>query len=34
MAGRPERLYFTDDDEADRLLAESPLALLLGFILD
>jgi len=34
MAGRPERLYFTDDDEADRLLAESPLALLLGFVLD
>ena len=30
----PERLHFTDDDEADRLLAASPLALLIGFVLD
>lgn len=31
---RPERLHFTGDEEADRLLAESPLALLVGFVLD
>ena len=30
----PERLYFTGNDEADRLLAEEPLALLIGFALD
>ena len=30
----PDRLHFTGDDEADRLLAESPLALLIGFCLD
>lgn len=29
-----ERLHFTGDDEADRLLAEDPLALLIGFALD
>jgi uncharacterized HhH-GPD family protein len=29
-----ERLYFTGDDEADRLLAEDPAALLYGFALD
>jgi uncharacterized HhH-GPD family protein len=34
MNGKPDRLYFTDDDEADRLLAENPLALLIGFVLD
>jgi uncharacterized HhH-GPD family protein len=34
MATRPERLNFTDDEEADRLLAENPLALLIGFVLD
>ena len=36
MAGsaRPDRLHFTGDDEADRLLAEEPLALLVGFVLD
>jgi uncharacterized HhH-GPD family protein len=28
------RLYFTGDDEADRLLVEEPLALLVGFVLD
>jgi uncharacterized HhH-GPD family protein len=30
----PERLYFTDDDEANELLAREPLALLIGFALD
>ncbi|MEP6469708.1 MAG: HhH-GPD-type base excision DNA repair protein [Chloroflexota bacterium] len=30
----PERLYFTGDDAADRLLASDPLALLIGFALD
>jgi uncharacterized HhH-GPD family protein len=30
----PERLYFTGNDEADRLLAKEPLALLIGFALD
>jgi uncharacterized HhH-GPD family protein len=30
----PDALYFTGDDEADRLLAEEPLALLIGFVLD
>lgn len=29
-----DRLYFTGDDEADRLLAREPLALLIGFALD
>jgi uncharacterized HhH-GPD family protein len=31
---RPDRLPFTGDDQADRLLAEEPLALLVGFVLD
>jgi uncharacterized HhH-GPD family protein len=31
---RPTYLHFTGDDEADRLLAEEPLALLVGFVLD
>ena len=30
----PDRLHFTGNDEADRLLAEEPLALLIGFALD
>lgn len=30
----PDRLHFTGDDEADRLIAEDPLALLIGFALD
>ena len=30
----PERLHFTGDDEADRLLVTDPLALLIGFALD
>jgi uncharacterized HhH-GPD family protein len=29
-----DRLHFTGDDEADRLLAREPLALLIGFALD
>src|SRR5436305_1725280 len=33
MAG-PDRLYFTEDDEANRLIAEDPFALLVGFALD
>ena len=31
---RPKALHFTDDDEANRLLAEDPFALLVGFALD
>ena len=30
----PDRLHFTGDDDADRLLAEEPMALLIGFALD
>ena len=30
----PERLYFTDSDEANELIASNPLALLIGFVLD
>ena len=30
----PEALYFTGNDEADRLLADDPMALLIGFALD
>jgi len=30
----PEALYFTDSNEANRLLASDPLALLIGFALD
>jgi uncharacterized HhH-GPD family protein len=30
----PEALWFTDDEEASRLLAEDPFALLVGFALD
>jgi uncharacterized HhH-GPD family protein len=30
----PRALHFTGDEEADRLLAEEPLALLIGFVLD
>jgi uncharacterized HhH-GPD family protein len=33
-ATAPERLPFTGDDEADRLIAADPLALLIGFVLD
>jgi hypothetical protein len=31
---RPTHFYFTGDDEADGFLAEEPLALLVGFVLD
>jgi uncharacterized HhH-GPD family protein len=35
MAGRkPTAIHFTDSDEANRLLASDPLALLVGFALD
>ena len=30
----PEALHFTGNDEADRLIAQDPLALLIGFALD
>jgi uncharacterized HhH-GPD family protein len=30
----PDRLHFTGNDEADRLLVEEPMALLIGFALD
>jgi len=30
----PERLYFTDSDEANALIAKDPMALLIGFALD
>jgi uncharacterized HhH-GPD family protein len=30
----PDRLYFTEDDEANALLAREPMALLIGFALD
>ena len=30
----PDRIYFTDDDDANRLLASDPMALLIGMVLD
>jgi len=30
----PDRLYFTDSDEANALIAQNPMALLVGFALD
>jgi len=30
----PDRLYFTDSDEANELIAQDPMALLIGFALD
>jgi uncharacterized HhH-GPD family protein len=30
----PDRLYFTDSDEANALIASDPLALVVGFVLD
>jgi uncharacterized HhH-GPD family protein len=30
----PDRLHFTGDEDADRLIAEEPMALLIGFALD
>src|SRR5206468_4227006 len=34
IGGVPERLYFTDSDEANALIASDPMALLIGFALD
>jgi uncharacterized HhH-GPD family protein len=34
VAAKPEALYFTEDDDANRLLADDPFALLVGFALD
>jgi len=34
VAAAPDRLYFTDDDGANELLAREPMALLIGFALD
>jgi uncharacterized HhH-GPD family protein len=31
---KPERLHYTGNDEADRLIAKEPFALLMGFALD
>ena len=31
---RPRRLHYTGDDEANALIAQEPLALLIGFVLD
>src|SRR5256885_16996033 len=31
---KPDRLYYTGTDEADRLIADEPFALLMGFALD
>ena len=33
-ATQPDRLHFTGNDDADALLADDPLALLIGFVLD
>ena len=32
--GMPDRLHFTDSDEANALIATDPMALLIGFVLD
>src|SRR5690242_6838439 len=34
IGGMPDRLYFTDSDEANELIATDPIALLIGFALD
>jgi uncharacterized HhH-GPD family protein len=34
VATRPDRLHFTGNDDADKLLAREPFALLIGFALD
>jgi uncharacterized HhH-GPD family protein len=34
IAPVPDRLYFTDSDEANELIASDPMALLIGFALD
>jgi uncharacterized HhH-GPD family protein len=33
-ATKPDRLHFTGNDDADRLIAQDPFALLMGFALD
>src|SRR5213595_3026208 len=33
-AGKPKRLHFTGNDDADALIAREPFALLVGFALD
>jgi hypothetical protein len=33
-ASKPERLHYTGNDEADRLIAGEPFELLVGFALD
>jgi hypothetical protein len=30
----PDRLYFTDSDQANALIASDPMALLIGFAID
>jgi uncharacterized HhH-GPD family protein len=34
MRAKPDRLHFTGNDEADALIAQEPMALLIGFALD
>jgi uncharacterized HhH-GPD family protein len=34
VPANPDRLHFTGNDDADALLAQDPLALLIGFVLD
>ena len=34
MPAMPDRLYFTDSDDANALIAQDPMALLIGFALD
>jgi uncharacterized HhH-GPD family protein len=34
VTDRPDRLHFTDSDEANELIASDPMALLIGFALD
>jgi uncharacterized HhH-GPD family protein len=34
VATATERLFYTDDDEANELIARDPLALMIGFVLD
>ena len=34
IAGVPDRLHFTESDEANALIASDPMALLVGFVLD
>jgi uncharacterized HhH-GPD family protein len=34
ISGMPDRLHFTGNEEADRLLVDEPMALLIGFALD